>query len=53
MRSSGVGLLLPLDVVRKINSKTVLENITVHKLRCILMKSVYHFAQTGSVQRCL
>ena len=31
MRSSGVGLLLPLEVVRKINKKkTALENITVH-----------------------
>ena len=30
MRSSGVGLLLPLELVRKMNMKAVLENITVH-----------------------
>ena len=30
MRSSGVGLLLPLELVRKMNMTAVLENITVH-----------------------
>ena len=33
MRSSGVGLLLPLELVRKMNMTAVLENITVHWLR--------------------
>ena len=41
MRSSGVGLLLPLEVeVRKRKNKTILENITVHWPRWIFLKEV-------------